>query len=564
MAQASEKSWRRDTKAAAQDGEQSDDSSLLRRISLFVSRYPWIVCALLIGVSLLLDFYELGKPSIWFDEAFSVELARQPLPVLWRTIFGPEPNMELYYLMLHFWLRLTAFMGLHPVEWVVRLPSAVCAALSTGVVFWLGRRYLGTIVAALAALLYACNYLQLIYAQQTRAYALQLLLLSLAWFALLAGLQNDRGHKRWWCVYVLMTVLAIYAHLFSLLILFSQCVAVVGLFVLSPQWRALIRRRILVFVSCLVLIGLLSIPMFIESLHGAKTGWLPVPHLPELLSLLTIISGDNIRYLSVMIICILCGVLFVGIAVLLRQMSGLSRWASAHPRISHNFASLHDLWPFVWIMLCWLLLPVVLSYLVSQGSLRLFSTRYLMVIVPPFCLLAVLGVVVFRQKMVRIILSCVLLGSAILVVPHYYQNAQVEDWNTAVHWMLARYQSGDGLVCYDNTVTQGCQIAVEYYLDAYPQGAHFAADSPGAFSWEKYSTNTPQEDPALALQPAALSTFAHEHTRLFMITGRISNSVGVANVKKTQQWLDQHYHFDAQITTSTVAIRLYTTHQVYK
>jgi hypothetical protein len=126
--------------------------------------------------------------------------------------------------------------------------------------------------------------------------------------------------------------------------------------------------------------------------------------------------------------------------------------------------------------------------------------------------------------------------------------------------MSARYQPGDGLVCYDNTVTQGCQIAVEYYLDAYPQGAYFAANSPGAFSWEKYSLNEPQENPALALQPAALAAFAQQHTRLFMITGRIANSADVAQVKKTQQWLDQHYHFDAQITTSTVVIRLYTTH----
>jgi hypothetical protein len=560
MAQASEKSWQGDTKAAARDSEQMDDSSLMRRISLFISRHPWLVCTLLIAVALLLDIYDLGKPSIWFDEAFSVELARQPVPVLWRTIFGPEPNMELYYLLLHFWLRLTALVGLPPVEWVVRLPSAVCAALSTGVIFWLGRRYLGTFIAAVAAFLYACNYLQLIYAQQTRAYALQLLLLSLAWLALLSALQNDHGQKRWWCLYVLMTVLAVYAHLFSLLILFSQCVAIAGLFVLSPQWRALLRRRGLVFVGALLLIGLLSIPMFIESLHGAKTGWLPVPRLPELLSLLTIISGDNIRYLSVTGLYLLCGVLLIGFALLVRRVAGLSRWMHAHPRISHGFEPLAALWPFVWIMLCWLLLPVILSYIVSQGSLRLFSTRYLVVIVPPFCFLVVLGVAVFRQYVVRIILCCILLGSAILVVPHYYQNAQVEDWGTAVHWMSARYQPGDGLVCYDNTVTQGCQIAVEYYLDAYPQGAYFAANSPGAFSWEKYSLNEPQENPALALQPAALAAFAQQHTRLFMITGRIANSADVAQVKKTQQWLDQHYRFDAQITTSTVVIRLYTTH----
>ena len=109
---------------------------------------------MLFVVALVLNIYRLGQPSIWFDEAFSVELARQPLPLLWHIIFGPEPNMELYYLLLHFWLQLTGALGLLPVEWVVRLPSAFCAALSTVVVFWLGRRYLGRGAGCVAALLY--------------------------------------------------------------------------------------------------------------------------------------------------------------------------------------------------------------------------------------------------------------------------------------------------------------------------------------------------------------------------------------------------------------------------
>src|SRR3984893_6502595 len=63
----------------------------------------WLLCLLVFGVALVFDLYRLGAPSIWFDEAFSVELARQPLPLLWHIIFGLEPNMELYYLLLHGW-----------------------------------------------------------------------------------------------------------------------------------------------------------------------------------------------------------------------------------------------------------------------------------------------------------------------------------------------------------------------------------------------------------------------------------------------------------------------------
>src|SRR5438874_9412908 len=106
----------------------------------------WVLSPFLFTLALGFNLYRLGMPSIWFDEAFSVELAKQPLPLLWHIIFGLEPNMELYYLFLHGWLGLTAILGL--TEFVVRLPSAIFAALSTMVVFLLGRSFL-TLLAGL-------------------------------------------------------------------------------------------------------------------------------------------------------------------------------------------------------------------------------------------------------------------------------------------------------------------------------------------------------------------------------------------------------------------------------
>src|SRR5689334_6742501 len=65
----------------------------------------------LVILALLVNLYRLGAPSIWFDEAFSVQLARQPLPLLVHIIFGPEPNMELYYIILHFWIAFNVWLG---------------------------------------------------------------------------------------------------------------------------------------------------------------------------------------------------------------------------------------------------------------------------------------------------------------------------------------------------------------------------------------------------------------------------------------------------------------------
>src|SRR5437870_13830312 len=137
------------SESAGQIGAMKDDTDqkpvLLHQMQRITHLFSstWLLCILIGVIALGFNLYRLGSPSIWYDEAFSVELARQPLPLLWHIIWGPEPNMELYYLFLHFWLVLTGFLGLHPTEFVVRFPSAIFAALSSVIVFLLGRRFLG-------------------------------------------------------------------------------------------------------------------------------------------------------------------------------------------------------------------------------------------------------------------------------------------------------------------------------------------------------------------------------------------------------------------------------------
>src|SRR6266487_2262622 len=152
----------------------------------FFSSYYWIVCLLICGIALGFNLYRLGSLSMWFDEILSVEQARQSLPVLLQIIANTQPNMALYYVFLHFWLGLTSLLGFNPTEFIVRLPSAVFAALSSIMVFLLGRRFLSLLAGITAAGIYALNTLQLVYAQETRSYALQLLLICLAWYALFA------------------------------------------------------------------------------------------------------------------------------------------------------------------------------------------------------------------------------------------------------------------------------------------------------------------------------------------------------------------------------------------
>ena len=517
----------------------------------------WLLCILVGVIALGFDLYRLGTPSIWFDEAFSVELARQPLPLLWHIIWGPEPNMELYYLFLHFWLGFTSFLGLHPTEFVVRFPSAIFAALSSVMVFLLGRRFLGTTVGLVGAGLYILNSLQLTYAQQTRAYSLQLLLICIAWYALFTLLSQSSHHKRWWICYVAVTTLAIYSHLFTLAILLAQLTAFVGLLIIPSTWRASTRKQLPAFIVSLMIIGLLSIPMLLVSLHGPKTGWLPVPQLRDIYNLFLVYSANSKFYMLVLFGFCALGLL---VAVLVSVPEGkqvLEQFALYKSEEDKRYAMLEHYLPVAYGLLCWVVVPVIFSYVVSQGSTRLFSTRYLVTILPALFLLVGLGVASLRWRAVQVGLALALLLFALHYVPAYYKGAQIEDWNSTVHWLQQRYQPGDGLVCYDSDVEQGCQVSVEYYLHAYPSAAHFTGDSPGEFSWSNFGPANPRLGAESAVDPSALAAYVSQHSHFFYIIGRTPNDAAATRAKVAQNWLDTHYQLLSRIVTPTVTISWY-------
>jgi mannosyltransferase len=519
----------------------------------------WLVCILSGAIALGFNLYRLGTPSIWYDEAFSVELARQPLPLLWHIIWGQEPNMELYYLLLHFWLGFTGFFGLHPTEFVVRFPSALFATLSSVVVFLLGRRFVGFTAGIVGAGLYLLNDLQLTYAQQTRAYSLQLLLICSAWYALFVVLTQESHQKRWWTCFIVVTTLAVYVHLFSLLILLAQIGAFGGLLILPGPWRDKARHNIVACIVSPISIGALVIPMLLVSREGSKTGWLPSPHLHDMYNLFLYVSANSKLFLLVLIGLGVLGLL-VSMLVYLPDGKQLLEQFALYKNGDHKRNSmLQQHLPVAYALLCWLVIPVALSFIVSQGSTRLFSTRYLVVILPPLFLLVGLGVASLRWRIVQLVLAFALLLIAFYYVPLYYKSAQIEDWNSTVPWLEQHYQPGDGLVCYNNALTQGCQIPVEYYLHAYPGAAHFTNDSPGAYSWITFGPADSQTGFEAAVETNALSNYSAKHTHVFFIIGRVANDTQAAQAKAAQYWLDTHYHLLNRIVTPTVTISQYAT-----
>src|SRR3989440_3060527 len=404
--------------------------SMLHAASAFLASNYWVLCILIAAVALGFNLFRLGSKSMWFDEVLSVERARQSLPVLWQIIFATQPNMALYYMFLHFWLSFTSLLGLNPTEFVVRFPSAIFAALSSVMVFLLGRRFLGLAAGLVGAGLYLLNDLELVYAQETRSYALQLLLICITWYAFFAILTEESRQKRWWACYAIVTIVAIYTQLFSLLILAAQVVTFGGLAFLPGPWRSKARQQLRSFLISLMGIFVLIIPLLYASRHGSKTGWLPIPRPMDIYLLFLTICANSRIYLYLLLALCFLG-LFVAMFAYRSWSVRLLRTVSLVDNADDKrLSGLQQLLPVSFALLCWIIVPVVLSYTISQGPTRLFSSRYLVTIVPAFVLLVGLGIVVLRWRVVQVALVLCLLLLTLHYVPLYYQESQAEDWNT--------------------------------------------------------------------------------------------------------------------------------------
>jgi mannosyltransferase len=118
--------------------------------SLSRHRASWLVLALTL-LAAGLRFYRLGHKSIWWDEGFSVFLARLPIAeMVMATAHDTHPPG--FYALLHFW-RLAAGDS----EVSVRLLSALAGVLIVPLAFRLVRPLGGSRAALAAAGLLAIN-----------------------------------------------------------------------------------------------------------------------------------------------------------------------------------------------------------------------------------------------------------------------------------------------------------------------------------------------------------------------------------------------------------------------
>ncbi len=209
--------------------------------------FPALGLAMLFAVALALRLYRIDAQSFWYDEGLTIALAVQPLDAIARAA-AADVHPPLYYWLLHGWVLL---MGTS--EAAARAFSAMCGAAAAVLTTILGRRWFGESAGWLAGIAATVSPFAIHYSQETRMYALAMLLAICLWLAVDAAIREQakvtpdapralqQSRWVWWILYSLTALAALATHYF--MVAFVAATALVGALVLRRNalllWIAL-------------------------------------------------------------------------------------------------------------------------------------------------------------------------------------------------------------------------------------------------------------------------------------------------------------------------------------
>ncbi|CAI8886555.1 MULTISPECIES: glycosyltransferase family 39 protein [Pseudomonas] len=228
-------------------------------------RADQLALAAVLIIALFVRFYSITVPVIWYDEAYSLLLARETPARIW-ALTELDVHPPLYYVLLHYW----------GMAW----GDSAGAARGLSVLADVGSVLLGIqlmrLVATrratwMAALLLALLPVSVRYSQEVRMYTLLGFWLMAATVALVCWARTP-GQKRWPCLYVLLMSAAFYTHYFA-----AGCVLVHWLF----WWRAradhaasLSPRAWCLANAAIVLLFVPWLPNLLEQLSAGVAAWI--------------------------------------------------------------------------------------------------------------------------------------------------------------------------------------------------------------------------------------------------------------------------------------------------
>ena len=401
---------------------------LLRRLGGPV----WLWPALL---TLALTLYHSSVPVMWQDELATISVITRPTGAIFAMLQHVDAVHGAYYLTLHFWIQV---FGTSPVS--IRFPSALgmtAAAVCTALV---GRRLFDRRAGIAAGLVFGLLPTVARYGQETRSYALVVMTAALSLLLLLRVLERP-GIGRW-ALYTLSLVMAGYFNLVSLSFLSGH-----ALLLLMEYRRTRSKSLLGAFAASVAVAVAVLYPVlhYGSSQSTRQISWIPRPTVPGLASIWPQIFGSTTLAMVLLVLALLAW-----------------RQSARQPVLA---------------VTALVVLPWMIVWTVSHGSVSYYLCKYLFFVLPAAALLAGAGLATLRLRY----LVPATMALAVAVTPG--QRAMHEPLSHANYlypdklWFTPRdYRGAADIVAKDYRPTDGIvygegwstwwetSVGVDYYL----------------------------------------------------------------------------------------------------
>jgi hypothetical protein len=334
-------------------------------------------------IALVLGFYLIDAKSFWYDEGFSVGMARLSTDQLMERLVNFEMHAAPYYLALHAWL------GIGESVTVIRALSVAFGLVAVWATFYVGRRY-G--VAFTAALILSLSPMFIEYEQEVRAYTM-LVAASAVSTLLFLRLLEQPGRLRA-VLYTLSGILITYIQPLGALVVVAHAIW------LAVGERDMVRVTRAQIALTFPIMALTWIPIALFALgHPEKIAWMSATTLKDVAEMGHHLAGA----------WLLVGV--IGAMLI----AGMRRDLPA----------------------AWLIVPLVGTLLVTFLIQPVHQARYLIAILPPA------AIIVARNS--RLVVAGYLVLSFVAISYVYWERPKA-DWRAAAAYVSSEVEPGDGIV----------------------------------------------------------------------------------------------------------------------
>jgi mannosyltransferase len=351
----------------------------------------------------------LARKPFWFDECFSVEAARLSWHDFVRLLWWREANMSLYYVLLRGWLQVGSTSGLNLgfSPFFIRSLSVLCSLATLPVIFWLGSKLFDRRVGLIAAALMSCNAYSIRYAQEARSYSLFVLLATLSSGFFVACVRKPSPSERSRRGYVLASVLAVYAHLYALLLVIAQWLSWRGIegsqesgsrVAMTSATRLIAMRRAWIWMG----LAFLPLMAFVAKTGAGPIRWIHRPGVHDLLDFGERLAGNDGLPLLLLYAAACLAAIMPLRRRLFRRGAGWEVWR-------------------VQFLLIWLLFPVALTVILSLAR-PVFLARYLIFCLPALILLAATGLSNLRKTWMMFVCLAAMLVFSLQGTFSYYDH----------------------------------------------------------------------------------------------------------------------------------------------